>query len=381
MQVYNAHLVRKHHENSFPQFLDDAIDDTGAHITMDWKMKILSMCFRESQTSFFGKRGISLMGCMVTWRKTADELQAERDHGIIEPQVTKTIFMDLLSDDSSETGFLSSKMLELCLMKIKEIRPHITHCSISTDGAGCFSGAQFFTFLPALGMLTGIRVDVHIVTEVGCGKSELDGHFSYIRHFLIKNVAAGQGKSDFDNAELAAKVLCLNGGIANTMTAVVLDEKSQLRSVSAITGLDLNLCREFQYLEAGEYLNCTSCAVSRMSCRDEDLATIIDIEELEIDGLGSTLSVDIGSRVTWLETTSSSIISDNHRIDIETAYEGELETNSEKKRTKAENKAFKKANPQGLGVTTVDRRKNETAKHNRKKHKHAKRTQVSNTIY
>jgi hypothetical protein len=293
MRIYNAHVIRKVHESDIGQKLDDLLlDDTYVHLTMDWKMKQLSMCWRESQTHFFGKKGIAHMGLMATYLKSKEELEEEIRHGVTNPTKTRTIFLDLLSDDSSETGFLSAKCLEIALLKLKRKVNRLAIGTISTDGAGCFSGTAFFSFLPFAGALTGIKIVLHIVTEVGCGKSAADGHFSYIRHFLIKNVANGQGRADFDNGRTAAQVLCLNGGIANSHTCYVENDISQHREAKAIKDLDLHLSREFIYDDVGDPMNCTAYKLGRMSFRDGGYDFTHDISELanRDDWCKSTLS-------------------------------------------------------------------------------------------
>lgn len=475
LRIYNAHVIRKVHESDISRKLDDLLlDDTYVHLTMDWKMKILSMCWRESQTNFFGKRGIALMGLMATYLKSTEELAEEIRHGEKEPNKTKTIFLDLLSDDSSETGFLSAKCLEIALCKLKCMVNRLAIGTISTDGAGCFSGAPFLSFLPFAGALTGIKIVLHIVTEVGCGKSAADGHFSYIRHVLIQNVAKGKGRADFDSGRTAAEVLCLNGGIVNSFTCYVENDLSQYREAKPIKDLDLHLSREFLYEDLCDPMRCTAFKLSRMSFRDGGYDLTYDISELgnrddwckstlskastELSRSGSSssssasvnltethnnvedmvVSVDSNSRpsvlfppqgeitprnsssvivassdvnddvtgVHWITSTIASIIGEDHQILTwpgdspfqqdnsthqtvstisdssesmslsESGSNASFDTTGENP-TKEDIRAFKKANPKSLVVTTEDKNKKEKAKHNRKGQKLTRFLRVS----
>lgn len=58
LDIYIGHLVRKIHETDMEQKIFSSLEpNTQCVITMDYKMKILSMVWRESMSHFFGKRG------------------------------------------------------------------------------------------------------------------------------------------------------------------------------------------------------------------------------------------------------------------------------------------------------------------------------------
>jgi hypothetical protein len=97
---------------------------------------------------FFGKRGFGHFGMQFAWRITAEEKQAE---SIKNPtkyvSELHTLFIDLLTDDSSEDAFAASRMFEHGLIEFKKRCSHITNASLVTDGAGYFSGTSFCTRL------------------------------------------------------------------------------------------------------------------------------------------------------------------------------------------------------------------------------------------
>lgn len=58
LDIYIGHLIRKVHETDMEQKIFSTLDPvTQCVITMDYKMKVLSIVWRESMSHFFGKRG------------------------------------------------------------------------------------------------------------------------------------------------------------------------------------------------------------------------------------------------------------------------------------------------------------------------------------
>ncbi len=56
-----SHRVRAAQQEQQKRLYIDEIDETTAFLTVDWSQKILPQQFRESQSSYFGKRGMSLL--------------------------------------------------------------------------------------------------------------------------------------------------------------------------------------------------------------------------------------------------------------------------------------------------------------------------------
>jgi hypothetical protein len=152
---------------------------TDVVIRIDYKMKLLSILYRESMAQFFGKRGIAF-----TRFKTPAELAAVTDFG------------NGLTDDSKEDAWAALRALIAAMRKYKARNHWISRSHIISDVAGVFSGTAFWVMLFGMGLYTGIFVMRHFVTEAGCGKSFLDGHFSYALKFLCHVCADGRGTID-----------------------------------------------------------------------------------------------------------------------------------------------------------------------------------------
>jgi hypothetical protein len=72
------------------------LKDNEAILTCDFKMKILSFFFRVNQKKWFGKRGTTLLGFMITTNVTEEESKAE---GLKEVTFAMMVIDDCLQDD------------------------------------------------------------------------------------------------------------------------------------------------------------------------------------------------------------------------------------------------------------------------------------------
>jgi sentrin-specific protease 1 len=66
LKEYRGHLARHVSEDAYAQSKIDNLADDEAIVTSDYKMKILSCFYRETQKKWFGKRGTNLLGFMIT---------------------------------------------------------------------------------------------------------------------------------------------------------------------------------------------------------------------------------------------------------------------------------------------------------------------------
>jgi hypothetical protein len=171
-----THLIRSKHEDStFDRITAQLLDDE-VFLILDYKMKLLPMFYRESQASFFGKRGITWLGFLLIRKKTAAEVEASR--GSLTDYVL--VFYDVISDDGKEDGESVINCVASVLKNYKsgEGNEHINKCIVGSDGAAYFSGSDLFIAFASMGLWTGIKIIMHVVSEAGQGKSRVDNHFA-----------------------------------------------------------------------------------------------------------------------------------------------------------------------------------------------------------
>lgn len=178
---YIAHLVRKQHEKGAEQKMVDMLDDDTIYCVVDWKMKLYELVYRQAQPEYFGQRGIAWFGCMVYRKKVPQEIEHDAERGNDTRATTyKTNFIDLTSDDGTEHAFASAAMFQVVLQQYVKSSPWVKKIMVKSDGAACFMGVEFFRALPLLCAAAGLRIVLLVRSEVGLGKSPLDGHFGNV---------------------------------------------------------------------------------------------------------------------------------------------------------------------------------------------------------
>ena len=202
---YLGHMVRSKREEVMRKERRADLKEGEAIITCDWKMKLLSMMFREGSKEWYGKKGICCIGLMVLQRVPADinasvlgKSQPIEDHFMVS-------FYDLITDDPKQCAYAvaCAKMKVLSSLRDhvqEELRIHTVYQE--EDGAGCFSGVYGRNVMRHYNLWTldvesNRSVDVVAVSfgEPQTNKSFLDTHFAYIGAAITKGVTQSQGEA------------------------------------------------------------------------------------------------------------------------------------------------------------------------------------------
>jgi hypothetical protein len=279
--TYWSHMIRKHYQHQLISTLIENLDSSGIVVIIDWKMKILAMLYMESQTEFFGKRGMSLQGMMIIWKDS-------------QTGVVKGEFIDVvLSADNKENADASFCALTAGLKDFKARHPDKNHADFVTDGAGCYSGFDFLMHLTMLKALVGISVWNQYLSESGCGKSQVDGHFSFLIRMLSLIVLWGRGEMNVLDAHSLVHVLRTNP-IANTRTILIAKPEFNNTHKNLPGKLLTSLHRAFNYSDDDD---------------DDPLLVSVTFRPLANCGDGVTKTVEyLQSRITGVWTVHQPVI-------------------------------------------------------------------------
>jgi hypothetical protein len=217
LKEYRGHLARHVSEDSYAQSKIDNLADDVAIITSDYKMKILSCFYRETQKKWFGKRGTNLLGFMITTNSPdkADKLQGVKD----------VQFVFMVTDDS-----LTDAWEVACAkaMVYEEFLPdHVKKVRFWTDGAGCFKSKTHRVFQPFWKHWTGVDEIELRITPAGNGKSQLDGSFGRLNFVL--HGAVDEGQSYYDASTILNAISHSNGLAATKVQAFLPDRSRQVK--------------------------------------------------------------------------------------------------------------------------------------------------------
>ena len=126
----------------------DVLDQlSSVMITQDWAMKFLPQKYRESQSDWFAKRGISWHISVVA-RKHQGNLKSQS-------------FVHIVKNCSQDSSVVI-RIMEHVLRTLKTENPELTTTFFRSDNAGCYHNSTMLAACRSMGAATGItlsRVD------------------------------------------------------------------------------------------------------------------------------------------------------------------------------------------------------------------------------
>ena len=133
------------------------------------------------------------------------------------------------------------------------MNPNITEAILMTDGAGCYSGAYLFAFLPLLYRMTGVKIIRHYISEAGQGKTMLDTHFSYCMRHVSISVSSGRGANNLTSGIAVVVALQQRDGVAHSIAeALTFGTTNKSFEVNKLANLSAYSHREYVCNHIGE---------------------------------------------------------------------------------------------------------------------------------
>ena len=210
---YRSHMSRHLSEDIWAAEQLENLKDDEAIITSDFTMKIISCFFRENQKKWFGKRGTTLLGFMITANATDDESKAK---GLKEVTFVMMVTDDCLQDDWEVACAKSIVYKEYLSKRTKKVH-------FVSDGAGCFKSQLERALQPFWKIWTGVDEIVYRLTPAGDGKSALDGMFGRLNTVLSSAVNMG---ASYWNSQTIADAMAESNGLASTQFATFQPDRS-----------------------------------------------------------------------------------------------------------------------------------------------------------
>ena len=224
LREYRSHLSRHVSEEKYATEKLENLADDEAVITCDYKMKILSCFFREAQSKWFGKRGVSCLGFMIA---TNAEDEADRAKGVKDVKFVMMFTDDGLQDDWQIACAKHTIYNDHLPSQIKKVL-------FTSDGAGCFKSKLHRAIQPFWKHWTGVDEIELRITPAGDGKSCLDGMFGRLTYVLHGSV--DQGNSYFDAESILKAIQDSNGLSATTFLGFHAVRANQLKADLELDG-------------------------------------------------------------------------------------------------------------------------------------------------
>ena len=137
------------------------LDETSVLLVQDWAMKFLPRKYRENQTDWFAKRGIS-------WDITVAIHRAELDQ-----RFHTMTFVHVFQRCNQDSGTVLSVMMDV-VSKLKKELPHLESVYYRQDNAGCYHCGASISGASLLAKDTGAFVRRMDFLDPQGGKSACD---------------------------------------------------------------------------------------------------------------------------------------------------------------------------------------------------------------
>lgn len=168
------------------------IKDDEVLIERDWAMKFIPMQYRESQSSWFGKRGINWHITVATY--------------LVEMVLTSHTIIHIF-DTATQDAETSNAILSDCFNILYQIKPVLKHAFIRSDNAGCFHSSASICAAPYLS--DRIRCSRMDFADPQGGKSICDRKAAHTKSFIRRYVNEGNNvctASEFKDAVVKMKM-------------------------------------------------------------------------------------------------------------------------------------------------------------------------------
>ena len=158
-EEWKAHIMRAQNQEQSKQNILFSLQEYEVFIILDWAMKFTQMKFREKQSEWFGKRGISWHICCVISRK--------------EEKLEVTSYAHLFNS-CTQNWFSVLSIIENLMPVIKKSNLGITKAYLRADEAGCYHNSSLIASLRDIGDRQGIEIVRYDHSEPQRGKGLCD---------------------------------------------------------------------------------------------------------------------------------------------------------------------------------------------------------------
>ena len=144
IQSWKCHQMRTVRQDQARLDALALLDESTVLIVNDWAMKFIPQKYRESQSDWFGKRGIS-WHISVAYRRVNGELQSQG-------------FINAIQS-SSQGSSTVVVILQHVIKSLKNDYPEIKRVFWRQDNAGCYHSASTVLACPTIESTTGVKVE------------------------------------------------------------------------------------------------------------------------------------------------------------------------------------------------------------------------------
>lgn len=225
INLWKGHQLRSVRQDQARLDVIDLLEDEKTvYIVNDWAMKFLPRQYRESQSDWFGKKGIS-WHISVVFRRLNGQLQSQGFIHVIES----------CSQDSAAIVLIMQHVLKT----VEAENPELVRAFFRQDNAGCYHSASTILACHYIEKTTNVKISRIDFSDPQGGKGSADRLAATCKCHIRLFINEG---NDVTNAEEMKNALLSYGGIEGVRVAVIpcIDDSSitRLQKIPGISKLN-----------------------------------------------------------------------------------------------------------------------------------------------
>ena len=203
IQAWKAHQLRSIRQDMARIDVLDALSASSVLITNDWAMKFLPQKYRESQSDWFAKRGISWHISVVL--------------RIIDGSMETQTFVHIVEHCNQDASTVI-RIIEHVLRTLKEDNADVAQAFLRQDNAGCYHSATTLAACCFMEQKTGVRVARADFSDPQSGKGPCDRKAACIKAHIRRFINEGH---DVTTAQQFRDAILSSGGVSGVRVVVV----------------------------------------------------------------------------------------------------------------------------------------------------------------
>ena len=233
IQKWKSHILRSINQERAKQKVLDNLDESSVLIVMDWAMKFQQTKFREKQSDWYGKRGLSWHVSSVVSKGTSTDT------------VVVTTYAHLF-DSCTQDWFAVASIIENLLSAVKCKFPLVNKAYLRSDEAGCYHNNLLISAVKDIGERVGISVDSYHFSEPQQGKDICDRIISPLKSSIRRYCNEGH---DILNAKDMYTALSYHSVKGTSASVNKINESAEELKVKKIT--NFSSYHNFKYEKDG----------------------------------------------------------------------------------------------------------------------------------
>jgi hypothetical protein len=229
---WKGHIMRSVNQELAKQDIIANLDQSSCLLILDWAMKFLQLRFREKQSDWYGKRGLSWHISSVISRSQSDKIEV-------------TSYAHLF-DQCTQDWYAVSSIIEDIIKQLKVKNPKLQTVFLRSDEAGCYHNNFLIAALRDIAKRVGVTVQGYYYSEPQAGKDICDRILCPMKHAI--RTYSNEGHDVLTAVHMRDALL--QHPVKGTTAAVSTVNESQ-KTLSIKTIQDFSAYHSFSYEESG----------------------------------------------------------------------------------------------------------------------------------